>query len=158
MKIAKLVLVGLISFYLFTSVPVLAQAQDITISPTTTPSQSTNEEPALGNLSKSLLPKEVLVETKDDQSFFEKLKGFFKKIWSNPLRVFTRSKAVHQATVPSELAPEGSSDPISGFLGGSQGFYGVNLPKEVGGDNLEESEQSFEKANFPEEIKPITGQ
>src|SRR3990170_374992 len=127
--------------------------------PTATPSATrlNSEEGAVYNLNQGLLPKEVIVDhpQNQDQNFLNQiLQGFlnfFTRI-IDPTKFFAQSETIHQASIP--LSPQESTPggQIKEFLGGSTGIYGVTLPKEVQSNDIQNSEQSYEKANFPEGI------
>lgn len=68
---------------------------------------------------------------------------------------FFRSEAIHKAYTPQELKPATGLNPleqVGGFLGGSTGFFGLGLPKEVlKEEGVEASEELYRQAHFPQE-------
>ncbi len=132
------------------------------------------EEKAVYKLNQGLLPEQLAKEqqppvTEPDilKRFFDnlgKLIGgifsglFFNTIIDNP-KMYVQSGNVDQSSVPGELVPktDNVTQNIQDFLGKSTGIYGANLPKEVQGSDIKESERGFEQANFPAGINPITG-
>lgn len=132
----------------------------------------TPEEQAIYNLNQGLLPKEVIKEKpSEDQNILQKILSALSNLVSpllfifqpqNPPKVYSQSESIQQAEVPIELKPQDENpvDRLKEFLGGSLGFYGVSLP-DISGINkegIQESERLYEKANFPEGIRPVTGQ
>lgn len=164
-------LLGIVGYFIF--VPIIFAQEDNTVpvitpeeptptltsTPTPTITKSNPEEQAVYNLNKGLLPKDIIKEQPEDQSLWDMITRSLSKLFSLPLKFFAQSETIHQATTPLELKPTESSPAgqIQGFLGGSAGFYGVVLPTEVQSNSIKESEENFEKANFPEGIKPVTG-
>lgn len=146
---------------------------------TTSPSQ-TREEQAVSNFNQGTLPSEVsTAKPKEEETnlFSQALAtiknpfAFFTQIFRNDPKqketFLVESENVHQSTFPEEVKPKpqqpGTSSWLEGlfkgFLGGSTGLYGADLPefKEPLG-KVSEYEEGYEKANFPEGINPITGQ
>lgn len=153
-----------------------------TITPSPTPVKLSQDEQAMNNLNQGLLPKEAIRTTPStSQSLWDSIIGSFKSMFKFPLEFLAKSESVHQAYLPEEIRPEykeketqikqkpgevqiqgittsGPLETLTSLLGGSTGFYGVTLPKEVQGLDIQGSEGAFEKAYFPEGIRPITGQ
>lgn len=137
-----------------------------TIISSPTPIQAGREETAVYNFNQGLIPKEVIREAPEEKSgdFLSQLlagiTSLFSSFISNSSKLFAQSETINKASVPQEVHPPSNNplDLIKGFLGGSGGVYGVSLPKEVQSGDIKGSEAAYEKANFPEGIKPITGQ
>lgn len=131
-----------------------------------------SEEQAVYDLNKGLLPDErAQVEKPAEQSILQTLLNSLANIFNSLFKVgpadktklYSQSENIHQATLPEELKPKTPSlvDRVKGFLGTSTGFYGADLPETVdkpAGNPIEQYEKFYEQANFPDEVRPITGQ
>lgn len=162
----KLPLILLLLIYqLFFSISALTASSD----------DPTTEEQAVFNLNQGILPNEASGNfNKEEEGLF---KIFLKKLssWGQGIRrlfrqepnypgtLLMQSGGLHQSQLPPELVPKEEEllDKLKGFLGGSTGFYGVNLPDFS--KELDEKEpyvtsygEFYEQANFPEGVKPIT--
>lgn len=148
---------------------VLAQEEP---SATPTPQRETVDEMALKKQMVTL-PKKVEADVQPkERGFFEKVTGnigdLFKRVFgftpSLPEIFASRAEILHQAKVPEDLKPEKGplklSLPTAENLGFNTGLYSVNLPLEIQQDSLttRDFEKLYEKAYFPQEIKPVTGQ
>lgn len=165
-----------------------------TLTPTPTPRQISPHEQAMEHLNQGLLPTEAILTepSTTSESFLTSIIQTFQKLFHSPLKFFAHSESIHQAYLPKELKPEYQEaknqsqnkqiqgiaitsplEALKGLLGGSTGFYGVDLPKEVQEEDIQPediqpeeniiqliqpSEKAFEKAYFPEGINPVTGQ
>lgn len=133
-----------------------------------------SEEQAVYNLNSGLLPDELAkIERPSEPSLIEKLlgvlrsliAGLFKQGPQKPDKLYSQSETIHQVELPEELKPKSQGDqgPVEKLkrsLGTRTGIYGVELPDFVEslGDRVEPYEEAYEKANFPDEVRPITGQ
>lgn len=141
----------------------------------------TREEQAISSFKQGNLPAEIQDTLKEEDRGFlsglfstwkkltEPLTNIFNKPPEQPEVMLPQSENLHQSTFPEQLKPEqekGSLIPLdwlgsqfTGLLGGSTGLYGADLPKfETPIEKVSDYEESYEKANFPEGINPVTGQ
>lgn len=131
--------------------------------PSSTPSGSQTakrSEQALDSLNLGLLPKEAIKDKPEDQSLWNQIASALAQLFSNPLKAFARAENLQQSSIPLEIETKAGSPPnqLDEFLGGSKGFFGVSLPEDVQNTSWTEAEKSYEQANFPEGVRPITGQ
>lgn len=131
-----------------------------------------SEEQSVYNLNSALLPNELAqVEKPPEQNILQRLLTSLANIFSSLFKVgpadrtklYSQSENIHQANLPQELGPKNDSlvEKVKGFLGTSTGFYGVDLPETAdkpAGNPVEQYEKLYEQANFPDEVRPITGQ
>lgn len=128
----------------------------------------TTDENAVCKLNQGLLPNEVVSDIKpEDKNIFEQLKDkLFGLLGFNPRFpewLAPRGITQQQSEIPSELKP--NSDPekqIPDSLGSQEavGVYDNSLPEDVNTSSKDTSdfEKSYEKANFPDGVNPVTGQ
>ncbi|MDO8570208.1 MAG: hypothetical protein Q7R97_01325 [Candidatus Daviesbacteria bacterium] len=145
-----------------------------TPSPTLTPfptskvATPSSEEKAVYTLNQGLLPRQLAEEQEPQLNIFQNIfKGiqnlfgglFLFNIVNKP-KMYTQSADLDKSTVPPELLPktDNYNQNMTDYLGGSAGVYGVNLPAPIQDSKIPKSEESYEKANFPEGINPVTGQ
>lgn len=139
-----------------------------TRTPSPTPAAMGSEEKAVNVLKTGLLPK-IITDEPEEQSLLEKIQNFLNPgnllgFLINPSLIFperfySQSDSLSTATIAKQVIEEDNDflDNLKGFLGGSTGVYGVNLPKIEGvEDTIKGSEVMYEKSYFPEGIKPIT--
>lgn len=81
---------------------------------------------------------------------------FFQPI-SDPLKMFAQTENLHQSYLPEELKPS-EGTPTSQIQTLIQDNYNKDMPKEVRGENIQDSEKYYEEAHFPPGIHPLTGQ
>ncbi len=126
------------------------------------------EEQAIYTRNQVVMPKEAIKKEGDD--FLKKLLGIFLRgiffiTPGNTRKMVAQSESTQQSIVPEELKPQSedknpltwAKNQLTGFLGGSSGFYGVDMPGDVQSSDIKQSEKMFEQANFPEGINPVTG-
>jgi len=149
--------------------------------PTPTLTSVNPEVEAIDNLSRGLIPEEV-IDKEVDKDVFQQVQGWgqnlltvFNNLFSvqpkEANKTYGQAKSLHQSIVPEELKPEPEGvdvitrigSMVSGFLGGSTGFYGVTLPKFSDQSssqvkiNIQDTEKDYEKSYFPEGVCPVTG-
>ena len=138
--------------------------------PTPTPKIPTPDEIALERKNQGMLPQEISsqIEPKDE-SLFSKIGNILQQFLSifgfTPASKETFSanaEAQKQIEIPSEIQPSVESNILeqtSQNLGEDTGIYSVTVPKEInqGSNDTRGFESTYEKANFPEGITPITG-
>lgn len=144
-------------------------------SPTLAPTMGP-EEKAVYNMNQSLLPEQLAkeqgppaTETNIFQQFLGNISNLFGRLFLgyivNEPKMYVQSENLDQSTAPQIIIPQTGNvgQNIQGYLGKNTGVYGVNLPQEIQqvnptGKPIGQIEEAFEKANFPEGVKPITGQ
>lgn len=124
------------------------------------------DENAIENINNGTLPTEISKNIPDNSniqpSVLDQVINVFGFVIGSIQRlgIFTfRAGVQHQAEIPTELKPKSGNilDVATDFLGKKTGVYTINLPKEVLPDKiLQNFENSYEKANFPEGVNPIT--
>lgn len=136
------------------------------------------EEKAMTNLNLALLPEETRpVANQESQGILNQIEGGLKKIFGGLLERLAyfnvRSGLSFQAKLPEGFKPA-SNNPIeqttNTFV---RGVFGVDLPEAAlagtksirigpieikGTQESRSSEEGYEQANFPAEVKPVTGQ
>lgn len=147
-----------------TLAPVLTPTSIPTISPSL--SKSTSHEQAVYNLNQGLNPSELASVTRPkDENIFTSLGNLLASAINSLLgfsifnvpKYYAQSETIHGSYLPEEVATSSSSsaNQLKGFLGGSTGFYGATLP-DLGASDIKQSEELYQQAYFPEEVKPIT--
>lgn len=134
-------------------------------------------EQAVSGLNRGLMDPKVFASPQSN-SFFDVLKSWLGLL--NPANFFAQSQNLQTSFLPEEANTSvqlsqnndtqgqnvlGITDAITNpiqainnILGGSKGFFGVNLPSDIQGQAATSSAKSYEQANFPEGVQPITGQ
>lgn len=141
--------------------------------PTLTPQVNktpTPDEIALERKNQGLLPEEVSSQIKPkDENLFTAIGNLLKQFLSifgfTPAskETFSANAEIQkQIEIPSDIQPLPDANILeqtSQNLGEDAGIYSISVPKEInqGSDNTQEFEKTYEKANFPEGITPITG-
>ncbi len=138
--------------------------------PTPSPKIPTPDEIALERKNQGLLPPEISSQIKPkDESLFSKIGDLFKQIFSifgfTPAskETFSANAEIQKQTeIPSEIQSSSESNILeqtSQNLGEDAGIYSVAVPKEInqGSENTQDFEKTYQNANFPEGITPITG-
>lgn len=132
-----------------------------------TPTPS-SEERAVYNMNQGLLPEQLAKEQEPElnilQNLFKGIQNLFSGLFlfniNNKPKMYTQSANLDKSTVPQELLPktDNFNQNMTDYLSGSTGTYGINLPQDIQSSKISDSEKTYEKANFPEGINPITGQ
>lgn len=138
--------------------------------PPQAPKTPTPDEIALERKNQGLLPQEISLQIKPkDENLFTAignlLKQFLNIFGFTPAskETFSANAEIQKQTeTPPEIQPVPGSNILeqtSQNLGEDAGIYSISVPKEInqGSDDTRKFEDTYEKANFPEGITPITG-
>lgn len=141
-----------------------------------TPKYPSTEEQAVYNLNNASLPTDSIAQPQTtDQNLFSKFASLFDKFKAllsilafkpnNPPALHSGSQVLEQTSLPGELTPTSSGDPINDLktdLGSGTSKYGINLPDSLTPSSTDKPVQSYEnfyqQSNFPDGVTPITGQ
>lgn len=132
----------------------------------------TPDEQAVRLLNNSLLIDQVAGNIKEeDKNIFtpikDKVTGLIKSLSNllgfnpaSPETLLPRASLQQQSKIPPQLEPKKDLNPIEkikNLLGGNASVYGATLPSfEQTNKKADDWEKSYQQANFPDGINPIT--
>ncbi len=170
-----LILVVLIFFGLIFNQPVLGAVTVPTDQTATTPKVNTPEEQAVYNIDNGQFPESIdqgALPPQTQQNIFSGIGnligGFFSSIGAlfspnHPDQLVVQSSKSSQVIVPDQIKQQVDQKPADertkSYFGNSTGVYGAQMPDiQNQQNNVGAYEQTYEQANFPDGIHPITGQ
>ncbi|QQG43760.1 MAG: hypothetical protein HYW45_01925 [Candidatus Daviesbacteria bacterium] len=128
-----------------------------------------SEEQAVYNLNQNLLAPEAVKDKLPNQDLVSQILSgignFFSELVSkagqtlNIEKFFVQSETIQQTQTPPDVKLQGTPiEQLKSFLRGPTGVYGTDLPTLPGVEKVKDYEETYQQANFPEGVKPVTEQ
>lgn len=126
----------------------------------------TSDEVAVENLNQGLLPPDINQDIKpQEKNIFQQIIAFLTNLLgfkpTFPEIFHPRSDIQQNIHIPPEFKPQSDEENtlLPKFLGEEVGIYSVTVPSQINQQSINTRgfENTFEQANFPPGIHPITG-